>query len=788
MAVDNINDLESAEIRINENGELDDLFIAVFKDNTMNFTKISNLPVYANYQIDAKIKDFEKAMTLKMQEQNIVNKIYTKDPNSGDIVESYLTLEEIADKMNSNVYKEVGVRFNISATTGNHTTYTGKVLVRRGDTTLISGVDPEPTAMKPAFSYMNSEGEEIISENIFARDYYPWNSMKKMQISMDNTNYNYDMSIDNGGNYFTEVPLYYIKQQYIIEEQVTVEGSTGVRYRPILDITGIWNSNNPLDCIPEKYQSSSYCIGMYKWVCEYPLYGYRPASFFVNKVNKLAEVDDGTYGVEAERYVKVNINNEDYFILYKKYLEGNLITEEVPVLYCLEATDASGYNNKILDPVHRFGCYEMSTETYDGKTVAVSKPGLNPRIGTTMASFRTYMKNLGKDYFMQDLRSRTDFYGHLMDIEYGTLHCQSVCNGFSGGIYNAAHTMPLTQTAVTNMIILSGTVVDSIVPGQCISAGASLGSYTLINRAIYESSELLESNVNFSIDDSVNYYRSAITDGVPEYSTDASTALDDTIYYKANIDTVGDIYVAVISAESEVPTAQSTDIGIQYQVYYCTANNYLYIPMSTVSKGRLYKVFLDREINKNLPSGTIVFNMSWITGSTDVISERNGTRAPSLTNTKYAFKWNWIENPYANIWKFIDGCHISHHETEGFDTPHNTIWVCDIPEYYNSDAAHTNYTKITSYVLPGKEGYCGQLGYDPLYPWVQLTSKIQSTIYSDYFYQNASATSSAGSSRCLFAGGYWTSGAFAGLRCFRVNNALTYSGISIGASLQKRGV
>ena len=42
MSIENINDLEAAEIRVNEEtGELEDLYLAIYKDDTMNFTKFN---------------------------------------------------------------------------------------------------------------------------------------------------------------------------------------------------------------------------------------------------------------------------------------------------------------------------------------------------------------------------------------------------------------------------------------------------------------------------------------------------------------------------------------------------------------------------------------------------------------------------------------------------------------------------------------------------------------------------------------------------------------------------
>ena len=257
MAIENINDLETAEIKVNDDGQIENLSIALYKDNVMNFTNIEKFPLYTKYQIDKKIKEFEKEMTLKMQEQNIINKIYIKD-ESGELVESYLTLEQIAKKMNNIAYDEIGVRYNISTTNvnkikiGEFTSYIGQRIIKKGTDILLGGIDFDSNTLNVSFDkiifgdHTTYPEYSITKENDTFLNHYPWNKMKKVQISLDNSEYNYDLSRDNGGNYFTEVPLYYIDQRYIIEENYKdispLNNSTVIRYRPILDITGIRNS------------------------------------------------------------------------------------------------------------------------------------------------------------------------------------------------------------------------------------------------------------------------------------------------------------------------------------------------------------------------------------------------------------------------------------------------------------------------------------------------------------------------------------------------------------------
>ena len=265
-------------------------------------------------------------------------------------------------------------------------------------------------------------------------------------------------------------------------------------------------------------------------------------------------------------------------------------------------------------------------------------------------------------------------------------------------------------------------------------------------------------------------------------------------------------YDAKYQAQEDASSSNTVIVNYNFKV-----NTYLCIGTSagsqTVCKDRKvlssvangdgnYTVTFDGD-PVNITAGNVVWGTRYPCGWCDDIPYRSAYAA-SAASTAAPFKWNWIENPYANIWKFIDGFHIKH-EADANGLLENCIYVTNNPLLYSN--SFTGYEKLR-YIMPseflnssdartsGGNSYVMQLGYDAAYPWCQVTSKVggsSSTYYADYFYENTN-TSSAGSSRCLLAGGAWNNGASAGLRYFNVDVALTNSYLNIGASLQKRGV
>ena len=173
-------------------------------------------------------------------------------------------------------------------------------------------------------------------------------------------------------------------------------------------------------------------------------------------------------------------------------------------------------------------------------------------------------------------------------------------------------------------------------------------------------------------------------------------------------------------------------------------------------------------------TGHFVYSLGWKSGRLD------GALSSSALDTdnsgKYGFAWRGIENPYANIWKNIDGVKIVD----------NQAWICTDPSQYD-DAASSGgnyaypYQKL-SYVNTLANGYVKTLGFDSRFPFAKLPSAIgadNATYYADYYYQ-------ATGDRTAFVGGYWNFGTADGPFYWALSGALGYANIDFGARLSYR--
>jgi hypothetical protein len=154
------------------------------------------------------------------------------------------------------------------------------------------------------------------------------------------------------------------------------------------------------------------------------------------------------------------------------------------------------------------------------------------------------------------------------------------------------------------------------------------------------------------------------------------------------------------------------------------------------------------------------------TGGTDSMSYHTGTAASSRTATG-AVQYRNIENPYGNIWEWIDGVNFSD----------GTVYVCTIPVNYADDttAGYTNAgTKVQS------NGFIKAIGLSSTAPWAFFPTEVggSETIYIPdcaYYYSGWCV---------LLVGGYYgNSAGVVGLFNFNANNASSYSNSNVGARL-----
>lgn len=154
------------------------------------------------------------------------------------------------------------------------------------------------------------------------------------------------------------------------------------------------------------------------------------------------------------------------------------------------------------------------------------------------------------------------------------------------------------------------------------------------------------------------------------------------------------------------------------------------------------------------------------TGGTDGMSYHTGTAASSRTATG-AVQYRNIENPYGNIWEWIDGVNFSD----------GTVYVCTTPASYADDtiAGYTNAgTKVQ------RSGFIKAIGLSSAAPWAFFPTEVggSETIYiPDY------ASYDSGW-RVLVVGGYYgNSTGYVGLFYSHAYNASSSSDSSIGARL-----
>lgn len=154
------------------------------------------------------------------------------------------------------------------------------------------------------------------------------------------------------------------------------------------------------------------------------------------------------------------------------------------------------------------------------------------------------------------------------------------------------------------------------------------------------------------------------------------------------------------------------------------------------------------------------------TGGTDGMSYHTGTAASSRTATG-AVQYRNIENPYGNIWEWIDGVNFSD----------GTVYVCTTPASYADDttAGYTNAgTKVQS------SGFIKAIGLSSAAPWAFFPTEVggSETIYiPDY------ASCHSGWRVLLVGGLYGNSSGCVGLFYFFASIASSVSNSYVGARL-----
>ncbi len=174
----------------------------------------------------------------------------------------------------------------------------------------------------------------------------------------------------------------------------------------------------------------------------------------------------------------------------------------------------------------------------------------------------------------------------------------------------------------------------------------------------------------------------------------------------------------------------------------------------------------------DIAAGNLLQNTGVVGGFSDKIAASSGSIGDN-TSGKYPCVYRGIENPYGNIWQFVDGVNINDHQA----------WVCKDAGQYASNLFASPYEKL-GYINRDANGYVTQMGFDPNYPFAELPVEVggsASTYYSDYYYQNTGQ-------RVARVGGHWLTGSYAGPSFWLLSNSSSHAYVSIGGRLVKKAL
>ena len=167
----------------------------------------------------------------------------------------------------------------------------------------------------------------------------------------------------------------------------------------------------------------------------------------------------------------------------------------------------------------------------------------------------------------------------------------------------------------------------------------------------------------------------------------------------------------------------------------------------------------------NIASGNIIAMVAQKTGQTANLQKPSGKLSGISGRT--SFKWRGIEDPFGNLYEWVDGVLIND----------NKGYICNKPSLFASTL--TADYKPLSYINANANGYPFEMGYDENYPEAQFPIAVgagSSTGYADYYYQNTGL-------RGAFFGGFATAGSVAGLFYWLLSDAPSYAFWFLGGRL-----
>lgn len=163
-------------------------------------------------------------------------------------------------------------------------------------------------------------------------------------------------------------------------------------------------------------------------------------------------------------------------------------------------------------------------------------------------------------------------------------------------------------------------------------------------------------------------------------------------------------------------------------------------------------------------------SMTEITGATTTLGNKSGQIIN--TNGYSVVAYRGEENPFGNIWKWIDGINV-YNKNEG------SVYIADHGFKDDTNAAPYSDAGIT---ICGSNGYVSAFAYNEDFDWLFIASEVlgnSSLPVGDYFWQNKAYNGYT----VARLGGYWIYGSYAGGFYWNVTDASGYRSRGIGGRL-----
>ena len=217
--------------------------------------------------------------------------------------------------------------------------------------------------------------------------------------------------------------------------------------------------------------------------------------------------------------------------------------------------------------------------------------------------------------------------------------------------------------------------------------------------------------------------------------------------------------------------ANSFDVGQQVSIGTATWNWSIAKNRTITSK----EAYSDGNISGTMvyfdgdPVNIAVGNVLWTTGQKSGTCDNLGMKSGCYKTPKNACIYRGIENPFGNVYQFLDGINIKDY----------VAYICYDPEHYAVDKFNDRYSAV-GYTNANTSGaWAKKLGYDENNPLVGLTTETggsDSTNMCDQYWCNSG-------NRIVLVGGTFTYGAISGLWAFNCSSTSSATGYNLGSRL-----